>query len=150
MFLFYFSFQFDFVLNLDFFQLTDRIVVRGLIFTVDRLSESSFYLCNEMVEIVLVFRKLDGHIKLDRMDQDGAEGNVVIWLKNNAIANAVTGLSQEDEHLEHATDFFTVDEIRQTILDLFQREKILNELANRRKVFFAQVFVCKYAILFIS
>ena len=72
------------------------------------------------------------------------------WLRNDAKARAVIGLTLSDEHLEHVHDCETAANMWSVIIDLFQRKTLLNKLTTRRRFYSVKMDSSEKAIAFIS
>ena len=101
-------------------------------FKIEKLSESNFHVWKQKVELVLAFRELDDHIS-DSVSAPQTDPEHAVWVKADAKARAVIGLTLSDEHLEHVRDCETAGAMWSAIRDLFQRKTLLNKLACRRR-----------------
>jgi transposase InsO family protein len=118
-------------------------------FKIEKLSESNFHVWKQKVELILAFRELDDHIgEHARSPSESALAEK--WLKDDAKARAVIGLTLSDEHLEHVSDCKTAAEMWSAVIDLFQRKTLLNKLACRRRFYSAKMATSEKAIAFIS
>ena len=118
-------------------------------FKIEKLTESNFHVWKQKVELILAFREIDEHID-DSAARPTAQTELEKWLKDDAKARAVIGLTLSDEHLEHVRDCETAAVMWSTIIDLFQRKTLLNKLACRRRFYSVKMADSEKAIAFIS
>ena len=118
-------------------------------FKIEKLSESNFHVWKQKVELVLAFRELDDHIS-DSVSAPQTDPEHAVWVKADAKARAVIGLTLSDEHLEHVRDCETAGAMWSAIRDLFQRKTLLNKLACRRRFYSVKMAGSEKAIAFIS
>lgn len=100
---------------------------------IEKLSESSFHVWKQKVELIITFRELEEHIgassQLPTTEVDSK------WLEDDSKAEDVIGLTLSEEHLEHVRDFKTASTMWSTIMDLFQRKTLLNKLTTHRRFY---------------
>ena len=119
-------------------------------FKIEKLSESNFHVWKQKVELILAFRELDDHISDSAPATLPNDPQLDSWVKADAKARAVIGLTLSDEHLEHVRDCETAAAMWSAITDLFQRKTLLNKLACRRRFYSAKMAASEKAIAFIS
>ena len=119
-------------------------------FKIEKLSESNFHVWKQKVELILAFRELEDHISDSVSSPPPNDLAYDSWVKADAKARAVIGLTLSDEHLEHVRDCDTAVSMWSTIVDLFQRKTLLNKLACRRRFYSAKMAASEKAIAFIS
>lgn len=102
-------------------------------FKIEKLSDSNYHVWKQKIELVLAFRELSDHLESRPVPTNNAD--LSIWLKNDAKAKAIIGLSLSDEHLEHVRDVETAYGMWVAIQNIFQRRTLLNRLNARRKFY---------------
>lgn len=91
-------------------------------FKIEKLSESNFHVWKQKVELILAFRELDDHIGDSASASPREDPQYETWVRSDAKARAVNGLTLSDEHLEHVRDCETAASMWSTITALFQRK----------------------------
>ena len=119
------------------------------LFKIEKLSESNYHVWKQKVELILAFRELDDHIS-DSASPPSVDPEHDSWIRADAKARAVIGLTLSDEHLEHVRDCETAAAMWSVITDLFQRKTLLNKLACRRRFYSAKMAASEKAMAFIS
>lgn len=99
---------------------------------IERLSKNNFHAWKQRVQLVLVFRDLDGHIKKNVGTDENEPTN---WNRNVSKARAIIGLSLSDEHLEHARDTENSKTMWGAIMNVSERHTLLNNLSALRKFY---------------
>lgn len=103
---------------------------------IEKLNDSNFHAWKQKIVLLLALRDLDEHIDDDaRAPEDDPEK--LKWEKGDRKAKAVIGLSLSDEQLEHVRDVRTAKEMWDTILDVFEKQTLLNKLTARRRFYTA-------------
>ena len=124
-------------------------------FSIDKLTESNFHVWKYNIELVLGARELSTHIIEDdnqmkaRSTSSTPQENSQ-WLQKDAKARAIIGLSLGREYTDHVVGCSTARAMWTTILDLFQKKTLLNQLRIRRQFYSAKMGDSEKAMAFIS
>ena len=117
-------------------------------FKIEKLTESNFHVWKKKLQYVLAFRDLHDHISEPPPPSGSSEH--VEWQKLDAKAQAVIGLTLDDDHLDHVSECISAASMWSTIMDLFQRKTLLNKLTARRRFYSAKMAESEKAMGFIS
>lgn len=119
-------------------------------FKIDKLCDSNFHLWRRKIELILGDKDLTDHITQDAPPSDASEDDSGKWFKRDAKAQAIIGLTLNDDHFEQVSDCKTAATMWKSILDLFQRKTLLNKLTTRRRFYSAQMGESEKAMGFIA
>ena len=99
---------------------------------IEKLNDSNFHSWKRKIQLLLAYRDLEDYIHDDRpLDEESQKK----WDRGDRKAQAVIGLSLSDEHLEHVSDVSSAKNMWNTLLNVFERHTLLNNLAARRKFY---------------
>ena len=129
--------------------------VGGVKVSIDRLNDSNFHVWKYQIELLLGDKGLTSHITEDASQakasaSSSSDSDSAKWFQNDAKAKAVIGLTLSRDHMEHVTSCKTARSMWTTIMDLFQRKTLLNQLTSRRRFYSAKMGESEKAITFIS
>jgi hypothetical protein len=103
-------------------------------FKIDKLNDNNYHTWKQNIELLLAFRDLD-EVMFEAPPAD-MEINLevaILFKKKDTKAKAVIGLTLSDDHLEHVRSAKTAAEMWTALKNVFQRNRLLNKLAARRR-----------------
>lgn len=127
----------------------------GMKFAIDKLTESNFHVWKYNIELVLGAKELSSHItedasKAKETASSSSSDENAKWFQKDAKARAVIGLSLGKEYTDHVVGCSSARAMWTTILDLFQKKTLLNQLRIRRRFYSAKMGDSEKAMAFIS
>ena len=99
---------------------------------IEKLNDSNFHAWKQKMVLILALKDLDEFIE---KDPPSDKSELAKWEKNDRKARAIVGLSLSDEHLEHVREVKTAKEMWKAIMNVFERQTLLNRLSARRKFY---------------
>ena len=102
---------------------------------IEELTDSNFYIWKQKIQLLLALKDVDHHIIQSEVPGVFESGDRRTWLRGDNKAKAIIGLSLSDEHLEHVRDCETAKQMREAILNVFERHTLLNKRAARRRFY---------------
>lgn len=91
-----------------------------------------FHIWNQKMPLFLTLRDFDQNLEENDLNNNDSMKEC---MRRDGKARAVIGLSFSDEHLEHLRNICSAMEMCNTILNVFERDTLLNKLASRRKLY---------------
>lgn len=104
---------------------------------IEQLSEDNFYTWKQKVQLLLCYREVDFTLTQDAPEKNHDEYDK--WLKANNKAKAIIGLSLSNEHLHHVADADSAKKMWEALLDIYEKNTLLNKLTARRRFYTAEM-----------
>lgn len=104
-------------------------------------------MCTEKVRLVLSLRELEEFIFPDHAPPaDPNEAKA--WLKLDCKAMVIIGMTLSDSHLNHVEGISCASKMWRSILDIFERHALLNQLTARREFYTATMLASENVLTF--
>lgn len=117
-------------------------------FKIEKLGERNFHVWKQKIKLILSFRELEDVIADQEPPVDVDEFEK--WKKRDAKAKAVIGLTLSDDHLDHVRGVETAMEMWNAILNVFQRNTLLNKIKARRDFYSVKMNDLERVLTYIS
>ena len=102
---------------------------------IEKLTDSNFYIWKQKIQLLLALRDVDQYISDDVVPDSTSADERRKWIRGDAKAKAIIGLSLSDDHLQHVRGLSSAKETWDAILSVFERHTLLNRLAARREFY---------------
>lgn len=101
---------------------------------IEKLPSDNFHSWKQKVKLVLEYRDLDSRI-YPTVKKPVYDADAEIWSRNDRKYMEIIGLSISDAHLNQIDSLQTAERIWRSLLDIFERHTLLNQLTTRRRFY---------------
>ncbi|CDF39892.1 unnamed protein product [Chondrus crispus] len=116
---------------------------------IEKLTASNFYIWKQKIELLLALRDVDQYV-LDDIPENATSDDRRKWIRGDAKAKAVIGLTLSDDYLHHVRECSSAKETWEAILNVFERHTLLNKLAARRDFHTVSMLPSEKVLVFIN
>ena len=105
--------------------------------------------CGRTFSILLALRDVDQYV-FDDIPENAASDERRKWIRGDAKAKAVIGLTLSDDYLQHLRGCSSARETWEAITNVFERHTLLNNLAARRQFYTVSMLPSEKVLVFIN
>ncbi|CDF39893.1 unnamed protein product [Chondrus crispus] len=116
---------------------------------IEKLTASNFYIWKQKIQLLLALRDVDQYV-LDDIPENATSDDRRKWIRGDAKAKAVIGLTLSDDYLHHVRECSSAKETWEAILNVFERHTLLNKLAARRDFHTVSMLPSEKVLVFIN
>ena len=116
---------------------------------IEKLTASNFYIWKQKIQLLLALRDVDQYV-FDDISEDATSDDRRKWMRGDAKAKAVIGLTLSDDYLQHVRGCGSAKETWDAILNVFERHTLLNKLAARRDFYTVSMLPDEKVLVFIN
>ena len=117
--------------------------------SIDKLTASNVYVWKQKIQLLLALRDVDQYV-FDEIPENATSDERRKWIRGDAKAMAVIGLTLSDDYLQHVRGCSSAKETWEAILNVFKRHTLLNKLAARRDFYTVSMLPLSSALVFIN
>ncbi|CDF33464.1 unnamed protein product [Chondrus crispus] len=116
---------------------------------IEKLTASNFYIWKQKIEVLLALRDVDQYV-FDDISENATSDDRRKWIRGDAKAKAVIGLTLSDDYLQHVRGCSSAKETWEAILNVFERHTLLNKLSARRDFYTVSMLPSEKVLVFIN
>ena len=116
---------------------------------IEKLTASNFYIWKQKIQLLLALRDVDQYV-FDDVPENATSDERRKWIRGDAKAKAVIGLTLSDDYLQHVRGCSSAKETWDAILNVFERHTLLNRLAARREFYTVSMLANEKVLVFIN
>ncbi|CDF77556.1 Retrovirus-related Gag-Pol polyprotein [Chondrus crispus] len=116
---------------------------------IEKLTASNFYIWKQKIELLLALRDVDQYV-FDDISETATSDDRRKWIRGDAKAKAVIGLTLSDDYLQHVRGCSSAKETWEAILNVFERHTLLNKLSARRDFYTVSMLPSEKVLVFIN
>ena len=115
----------------------------------ERLVASNFYIWKQKIHLLLALRDVDQYV-FDDIPENATSDERRKWIRGDAKAKAVIGLTPSDYYLQYVRGCSSARETWDAIMNVFERHTLLNKLAARRDFCTVSMLLSEKVLVFIN
>ncbi|CDF32368.1 unnamed protein product [Chondrus crispus] len=116
---------------------------------IEKLTASNFYIWKQKIQLLLALRDVDQYV-FDDIPENATSDDRRKWIRGDAKAKAVIGLTLSDDYLQHVRGCSSAKETWEAILNVFEGHTLLNKLAARRDFYTVSMLPSEKVLVFIN
>ena len=101
------------------------------------------------IQLLLALRDVDQYV-FDDIPENATSDERRKWIRGDAKAKAVIGLTLSDDYLQHVLGYSSAKETWEAILNVFERHNLLNKRAARRDFYTVSMLPSEKVLVFIN